>query len=69
MSDFIWGEMGIQDATITDGDDAMGVAGNAGGMGDYHDGHATGMEILKNLHYFTGRVGVQCPRRFVSQEE
>src|ERR1700679_3259411 len=47
------------DRTIADGDDAVGVVGDVGLVGNEDDGVALGVELVEEGHDFDGGFGVE----------
>src|SRR5262249_31982471 len=57
------------DDAILEADDALGISGDVGIVGDQHHRHALAMQIDEQLHDLLGGVGVERARRLVGEQE
>ena len=54
---------------VLDVDDFVRLVGHTALVSHDDDGHARLVEVLQDLHYFDGRLAVQCPRRLIGQDD
>src|SRR5882724_10023302 len=63
------GGMVAGDDAVADGDDAMGILGDIGLVGDYDDGVAVGVELVEESHDLVAGLGVEVSGGLVGEDD